>query len=85
MHHYGWSRSRAIEFMWDNTATTRANVINEIDRYIGWPGQALAYMIGRREIRRLRAQAERDLGAPVRHPGLPRGGAGQRRGPARRA
>jgi len=37
-------------------------VISEVDRYIGWPGQALAYMIGRREIRRLRAQAERDLG-----------------------
>jgi uncharacterized protein (DUF885 family) len=62
MHHYGWSRSRAIQFMWENTATTRANVISEVDRYIGWPGQALAYMIGRREIRRLRAQAERDLG-----------------------
>jgi uncharacterized protein (DUF885 family) len=63
MHHYGWSRSRAIEFMWENTATTRANVTSEVDRYIGWPGQALAYMIGRREIRRLRERAERDLGA----------------------
>jgi uncharacterized protein (DUF885 family) len=62
MHHYGWSRSRAIEFMWENTATTRANIVSEVDRYIAWPGQALAYMIGRREIRRLRAQAERDLG-----------------------
>jgi len=63
MHHYGWPRSRAIEFMWDNTATTRSNVTNEVDRYIGWPGQALAYMIGRREIRRLRDRAARDLGA----------------------
>ena len=63
MHHYGWPRSRAIEFMWANTATTRANVTSEVDRYIGWPGQALAYMIGRREIRRLRDRAERDLGA----------------------
>jgi uncharacterized protein (DUF885 family) len=62
MHHYGWSRSRAIQFMWDNTATTRANVTSEVDRYIAWPGQALAYMIGRREIRRLREQAERELG-----------------------
>jgi uncharacterized protein (DUF885 family) len=63
MHHYGWSRSQAMDFMWRNTATTQANVRNEIDRYIGWPGQALAYMVGRREIRRLREQAERRLGA----------------------
>jgi uncharacterized protein (DUF885 family) len=62
MHHLGWSRSRAIDFMWENTATTRANVTNEIDRYIGWPGQALAYMVGRREIQRLRAVAETALG-----------------------
>ena len=38
MHHYGWSRAQAMDFMWRNTATTRANVRNEIDRYIGWPG-----------------------------------------------
>jgi uncharacterized protein (DUF885 family) len=63
MHHYGWSRSQAMDFMWRNTATTQANVRNEIDRYIGWPGQALAYMVGRREIQRLRGEAERQLGA----------------------
>jgi uncharacterized protein (DUF885 family) len=63
MHHYGWSRAQAADFMWRNTATTRANVRNEIDRYIGWPGQALAYMVGRREIQRLRAMAEDGLGA----------------------
>jgi uncharacterized protein (DUF885 family) len=63
MHHYGWSRSRAVDFMWQHTATTEANVRNEIDRYIAWPGQALAYMVGRREIRRLRAAAEHRLGA----------------------
>jgi uncharacterized protein (DUF885 family) len=62
MHHQGWSRSQAIDFMWNNTATTRANVTNEVDRYIGWPGQALAYMVGRREIVRLRTAAERQLG-----------------------
>jgi uncharacterized protein (DUF885 family) len=62
MHHYGWSRSQAMDFMWRNTATTQANVRNEIDRYIGWPGQALAYMVGRREIQRLRGEAERQLG-----------------------
>jgi len=62
MHYYGWSRARAADFMWDHTATTRANVENEISRYIGWPGQALAYMTGRREIQRLRGLAERALG-----------------------
>jgi uncharacterized protein (DUF885 family) len=63
MHSDGWSRAQAIEFMWRNTATTRANVVNEVDRYIGWPGQALAYMIGRRAIQRLRGQAQVELGA----------------------
>ena len=63
MHHLGWSRQQARQFMWDNTATTWANVRNEIDRYISFPGQALAYAIGRREIRRLRALAEGRLGA----------------------
>jgi uncharacterized protein (DUF885 family) len=62
MHYYGWSRSAAVDFMWAHTATTRANVANEIDRYIAWPGQALAYMVGRQEIRRLRELAERQLG-----------------------
>jgi uncharacterized protein (DUF885 family) len=62
MHHYGWSRAQAADFMWSNTATTRSNVRNEIDRYIGWPGQALAYMVGRREIQRLRGVAEASLG-----------------------
>jgi uncharacterized protein (DUF885 family) len=63
MHHYGWPRAKAAEFLWHHTATTRANVENEIDRYIAWPGQALAYMIGRREIQRLRERAEDQLGA----------------------
>ncbi len=63
MHHFGWSRRQAADFMWEHTATTQANVDNEIDRYIGWPGQALGYMIGRREIVRLRAQAQQRLSA----------------------
>jgi uncharacterized protein (DUF885 family) len=62
MHHLGWSRQQAIDYMWNNTATTMANVTNEIQRYISWPGQALAYMVGCREIRRLRALAEARLG-----------------------
>jgi uncharacterized protein (DUF885 family) len=62
MHFYGWSRQRAVDFMWSHTATTASNVANEIDRYIGWPGQALAYMIGRLEIGRLREAAKDRLG-----------------------
>jgi uncharacterized protein (DUF885 family) len=63
MHYYGWSRSQAADFMWQHTATTSSNIRNEIDRYIAWPGQALAYMVGRREISRLRELARRRLGA----------------------
>jgi uncharacterized protein (DUF885 family) len=62
MHGLGWSRRRAVDFLWDNTATTRHNVVNEVSRYIAWPGQALAYMVGRREIVRLRSLAEDRLG-----------------------
>jgi uncharacterized protein (DUF885 family) len=63
MHELGWSRQQATQFMADNTASTPANIRNEVDRYIAWPGQALAYMIGRREIRRLRAATESRLGS----------------------
>lgn len=70
IHHFGWSRERAMRFMWDNTVTTEANVRNEVDRYIAWPGQALAYMIGRQEIVRLRSEAERTLGDRFTLPGF---------------
>ncbi|MER7766471.1 DUF885 domain-containing protein [Kitasatospora sp. NPDC096140] len=63
MHHYGWSRERAMAFMRDNTATQEANVRNEIDRYLAWPGQATAYLIGRRELVRQRQRAQAALGA----------------------
>ena len=62
IHHQGWSREQAVEFMWRHTATTEANVRNEIDRYIAWPGQAVSYLIGKREILRLREQARDALG-----------------------
>lgn len=62
MHALGWSRQQAIDFMADNTSSTMLNVINEVDRYIGWPGQALAYKIGELKIRELRARAENALG-----------------------
>jgi uncharacterized protein (DUF885 family) len=62
VHALGWSRERAIAFMEANAALSRENVVNEVDRYIAWPGQALAYKLGELEIRRLRADAERRLG-----------------------
>ncbi len=62
MHHLGWSRQQAIDFMYTRTATTRDNVRNEVDRYIAWPGQALAYVTGKREIVRLRERAQHTLG-----------------------
>jgi uncharacterized protein (DUF885 family) len=63
MHALGWSRDRAIGFMRDNTALSESNIANEVDRYIAWPGQATAYMIGRLRIRSLRDQARDRLGA----------------------
>ena len=62
LHHLGWTREQAIDVMFEHTATTREHVTSEVDRYIAWPGQALAYLIGRREIVRLRAEAEATLG-----------------------
>lgn len=62
MHSKGWSRDRAIEFFMDNAPKTEQDVVNEIDRYIGWPGQALAYKIGQLKISELREKASRELG-----------------------
>jgi uncharacterized protein (DUF885 family) len=63
VHALGWSRERALAFMEANAALSRENFTNEVDRYIAWPGQALAYKLGELEIRRLRADAEQRLGA----------------------
>ena len=62
MHHHGWSRDRARAFLRDNSALSESNVRNEIDRYIAWPGQATAYLLGRLHIEDLRARASRALG-----------------------
>jgi uncharacterized protein (DUF885 family) len=62
IHAHGWSRSRAIDTMLEHLALPRATVEGEVDRYIGLPGQALAYQLGNIAIRDLRRQAERQLG-----------------------
>jgi uncharacterized protein (DUF885 family) len=61
MHALGWSRQEAIGYMLANSPQAANNVETEIDRYIGWPGQALAYMTGRQEIVRLRRLADAAL------------------------
>lgn len=63
LHALGWTRAQAEAFMLAHTALTPENVRNEVDRYVGWPGQALAYKVGQLEVLALRAQAEAALGA----------------------
>ncbi len=62
MHAMGWSRTQAVDYMLSNSPMTETQVIGEIDRYIGHPGQALGYMMGRLEIDRMRTDAESRLG-----------------------
>ncbi|RUO66936.1 DUF885 domain-containing protein [Idiomarina piscisalsi] len=62
MHAKGWSRERAMDFMANNTALSLHNVKTEIDRYITWPAQALSYKLGELTIKRLRREAEQQLG-----------------------
>jgi uncharacterized protein (DUF885 family) len=62
MHTMGWTRKQAVDYMLANTAWGPADIEAEIDRYIAWPGQANAYMLGMLEIRRLRDLAEARLG-----------------------
>jgi uncharacterized protein (DUF885 family) len=62
MHALGWSRGRAIAYMLEHTALAPNNVANEVDRYITWPGQALAYKVGQLELLRLRDEVQSRLG-----------------------
>ncbi len=62
IHAMGWSRQRAVDYMRDNTAMAQVEIDTEVDRYIAGPGQALAYMVGRLEIERLRTETAQVLG-----------------------
>ncbi len=62
IHRYGWSRQKAIDYLSSHTALSQHEIVNEVDRYISWPGQALAYKLGELTIRRLRSEAETALG-----------------------
>ncbi len=63
IHYRGWSREQAIDFFKENAAKSELDIVNEIDRYIAWPGQALAYKIGEIRIKQLRETASTRLGA----------------------
>ncbi len=62
IHHLGWSRQQAEEFLRKNTPLAENNIVNEVDRYISWPGQALSYKVGQLHIRKLRQRAEAAMG-----------------------
>lgn len=61
LHRYGWSRKQAIDYLASHTALSQHEVETEVDRYISWPGQALAYKLGELTIRKLRSEAEAKL------------------------
>ena len=62
MHALGWSRKQAIDYMLENSVLAENNIVNEVDRYLTWPGQALAYKLGQLEILKLRDEARAKLG-----------------------
>src|SRR3954463_6575311 len=62
IHSFGWTRQQAIDYFKANSAKTENDITQEVDRYIVWPGQALAYKSGELEIKALRSFAEQQLG-----------------------
>jgi uncharacterized protein (DUF885 family) len=63
IHARHWTRDQAIKYFMDNAPKAELDIVNEVDRYIAWPGQALAYKIGQLKIQELREQAHQQLGA----------------------
>lgn len=62
LHAKGWSRQKAIDYMMENSSMADTDVVSEVERYIAWPGQAVSYKVGQREISNMRADAEKRLG-----------------------
>ena len=78
LHAMGWTRDKAIQFMHERGTLPMVDAEIEVDRYTVWPGQALSYKIGQREIERARREVSREDGRPIRPARLPRRGAGPR-------
>jgi uncharacterized protein (DUF885 family) len=70
LHAMGWSRQQARDYLLEHVALAEGFLTSEIDRYIAWPGQALAYLVGQREILRLRERAREQLGSAFDLPGF---------------
>jgi uncharacterized protein (DUF885 family) len=62
LHHKRWTREQAIQYVEDNSADAKGGIVKAIERYIVYPGQATAYMVGKLKIEQLRARAEAELG-----------------------
>src|SRR5262249_27023887 len=63
MHLKHWTRDQAIQYFMDNAPKTELDILNEIYRYMAWPGQALAYKMGELKIKELRARARQEMGS----------------------
>ena len=83
IHAKHWTRQQAIDYFKANAAKTEADIVNEIDRYISWPGQALAYKMGQTEDPGAARPRPTEARRTLRHPPIPRHGARDRRSTAR--
>jgi uncharacterized protein (DUF885 family) len=63
IHHFNWTQEQSVQYIMDNSALSEVEVRAEVERYIGWPGQALAYKSGQMKISNLKATAKRQLGS----------------------
>ena len=82
IHQYGWSREQALAYMKETVPLSEHEITTEVDRYIAWPGQAVAYKLGEMQIRRHRREAEAGARAEVRPAQVSRRDPGARPGAA---